>query len=51
MGLAGPTIAGSAVVVALSTGQDTLRPILAAAGFGALVALPVAWIIAKRLIG
>ncbi|WP_136637207.1 CTP synthetase [Pseudooceanicola onchidii] len=47
--LIGTTLAGSAVVVALVTGQDTLRPILMAAVFGAVAAVPVTWAVARRL--
>lgn len=47
--LIGTTLAGSAVVVALVIGQDTLRPILIAAALGAIAALPVAWAVAARL--
>ncbi|MGI3165290.1 CTP synthetase [Pseudooceanicola sp. 200-1SW] len=45
------TLAGSFVVVALVTGQDTLRPILIAAAAGFLVALPVAYLVARRIVG
>lgn len=47
--LIGTTLAGSAVVVALVIGQDTLRPILIAAALGFIAALPVAWAVASRL--
>ena len=49
--MAGTTLAGSAVVVALVTGNDTLMPILAAAGIGFAAGLPVSWMIAKRISG
>lgn len=49
--LAGPTLAGSLVVAVLTMGLDTLQPILAAALAGFVAALPISWIIAKRLIG
>lgn len=45
----GTALAGSAVVAALTTGYDTLYPILASAGIGALVALPVSWWVAKQI--
>lgn len=45
----GTTLAGSAIVVALVTGNDTLQPILMAAAAGAVVALPVSWWVAKQL--
>ena len=47
--LIGTTLAGSAVVVALVIGQDTLRPILIAAALGFIAALPVAWAVAAQL--
>ncbi len=47
----GTTLAGSFMVAALVSGMDTLRPIVLAAGLGALVALPVAWLVARRLAG
>lgn len=47
--LIGTTLAGSAVVVALTMGQDTLRPILTAAAVGALLAVPVTWLVARKL--
>lgn len=42
-------LAGSAVVVALTTGHDTLVPIVTAAGLGCALALPVAWIVARKI--
>lgn len=45
----GTTLAGSAIVVALVTGNDTLQPILIAAAVGAVAALPVSWWVAKQL--
>lgn len=50
-GIGGTTLAGSSMVVVLTLGQDTLQPILVSAGAGALVALPVCWIVARRLTG
>lgn len=47
--LAGPTLAGSAVVAALTMGLTTGRPIVLAAALGALVALPVAWVVARQI--
>lgn len=43
------TLAGICVVVALSTGYDTLRPILLAAAIGGIISVPVSWVIAQRL--
>ena len=47
--LAGPTLAGSAVVVALAMGMFASKPIIIAAALGALVALPVSWVVARQL--
>ncbi|MBN8185792.1 CTP synthetase [Salipiger thiooxidans] len=43
------TLAGSLVVVALVSGYDTLLPILIAAAAGALVALPVTWLVTRAI--
>lgn len=45
----GTALAGSGVVIALTTGQDTLRPILMAAAAGAILALPVSWYVARQI--
>lgn len=45
----GATLSGSAVVVALSLGLDTMRPLIAAAAIGFLISLPASWIVAKRI--
>lgn len=43
------TLMGIGVVVALTTGYDTLTPILIAAAVGFVLALPVSWFVAKQL--
>lgn len=43
------TLMGVAVVVALTIGQDTLKPILIAAAIGFVVSIPVTWFIAKKI--
>jgi predicted PurR-regulated permease PerM len=43
------TTMGIGIIIALVTGYDTLQPILIAAIIGFVVALPVAWLIAKQL--
>ncbi|MEO1276436.1 MAG: CTP synthetase [Pseudomonadota bacterium] len=48
--MVGVTFAGSAIVVALVSGLDTLRPIVIAAAIGALAAVPVAAIIARKIL-
>ncbi|ANP35828.1 MULTISPECIES: CTP synthetase [Rhodobacterales] len=45
----GSTLAGSAVVAALATGQDSLQPILIAAALGFIAAFPVTWLVARKL--
>ncbi len=40
---------GSAVIVALTIGQDTLIPILVAAAAGFLLAIPVSWFVARQI--
>ena len=45
----GSTLAGSAVIMALVIGQDTLRPILIAALIGFLAAFPVTWVVTRAL--
>ncbi len=42
-------LAGSAVIAVLSLGMVSVMAILSAAAAGALVALPVAWLVARRL--
>ncbi|MHC9234447.1 CTP synthetase [Pseudooceanicola sp. 502str34] len=44
------TLAGTAVIVVLVAGYDTLVPILAAAATGAVLALPVTWVVAKKMV-
>jgi predicted PurR-regulated permease PerM len=43
------TLMGVGVIVALTTGNDTLIPILIGAAVGLAVSLPVSWYVAKRL--
>ena len=43
------TLAGTAVIAVLTAGFDTLVPIVAAAGVGALAALPVTWFVTKAI--
>ncbi len=47
--LAGATLAGSAVVAALTLNMFDYKSVIGAAAIGALAAIPVAWVIAKRL--
>jgi uncharacterized protein with PQ loop repeat len=43
------TLMGIGIIIALVTGNDTLRPILIAAGIGFVLALPVAWYVARQI--
>ncbi len=45
----GSTLAGSAVIAALTLGLDTLRPLLIAALLGFLVSIPVSWLVARKI--
>ncbi len=45
------TLMGIGVVIVLAIGLDTLNPILAAAAAGFVLAIPVSWGIAKRMMG
>lgn len=47
--LAGTTLAGSAIVAALTMNLFDLKSIIVAAVLGAVAALPVAWYVAKSL--
>lgn len=47
--LAGATLAGSAIVAALTMNLFDFKSIIVAAIAGFLVAVPVAWIVAKNL--
>lgn len=47
--IVGTTLAGSAMVAALVMGHDTLWPIMISVGLGALVAIPVSYLIAKKV--
>lgn len=47
--LAGTVLAGSAVVAALTMNRVDLASILIAAGIGAALAVPVAWIVARQI--
>ncbi len=43
------TLAGIAIVVVLVLGYDTLNPILIAAAVGFIAAIPVTWVLAKKV--
>jgi hypothetical protein len=42
-------VAGTGVIAVLTAGYGTLWPIVAAAGAGALLAVPVAWAVARQI--
>ncbi len=45
----GSTIAGSAVIAALTLGYDTLAPIIIAAALGFVISFPASWLVAKQI--
>ncbi len=45
----GTALAGSAVIAILTMGYGTLWPIVGAAAAGALLALPVSWLVAREI--
>lgn len=47
--LIGTTLAGIGVIAVLVAGYGTLNPILISAAIGAILAMPVSWLIARRL--
>lgn len=47
--MVGTALAGGAVVVVLTLGRVDLAPILGAAAVGAVAALPVSWLVARKL--
>ncbi|MCI5039080.1 MAG: hypothetical protein MRY81_05290 [Donghicola eburneus] len=45
----GTTLAGSAVIAALASGNDSVATILIAAAIGAVAGIPASWAVAKTL--
>ncbi len=43
------TLAGIGIIVVLVLGYDTLNPILIAAAVGFVLAIPVTWVLAKKI--
>ena len=43
------SLMGAAIVIALTMGLDTLKPILAAAAIGFVAAIPVSWFVARQI--
>jgi hypothetical protein len=44
------TLMGIAIIIALVSGNDTLSPIVIAAAIGFVVAVPVTWIVTKKIV-
>lgn len=44
------TLMGSAIVVVLAMGMDTMRPIALAALAGLVVSVPVSWFVARQIL-
>lgn len=47
--LIGPSLAGVGVIIVLTLGLVTLKPILAAAALGTALGVPVSWWVMRRL--
>jgi hypothetical protein len=47
--VAGTTLAGIGVVIILSANMATAQNIIAAAALGAVLAVPISWLIAKKI--
>lgn len=45
----GTSLAGSLVIATLTMGYDTMVPIVVAAGIGAVLALPVTYLVARAI--
>ena len=43
------SLMGTALVVALTMGMETLTPILIAAALGFVLAIPVSWLVARQI--
>ena len=48
--LIGTTLAGIGIIAVLTAGYATLKPILAVALAGFLLAMPVAWYVARQIV-
>jgi predicted PurR-regulated permease PerM len=47
--IASTTLMGISIIIALTMGLDTLRPIVIAAAIGLVAAVPVSWLVARQL--
>jgi len=43
------SLMGTALVIALTMGMDTLTPILIAAALGFVLAIPASWLVARQI--
>jgi predicted PurR-regulated permease PerM len=43
------SLMGTAIVIALIMGKNTLTPILIAAGVGFVLAIPASWLVARQI--
>jgi predicted PurR-regulated permease PerM len=43
------SLMGTAIVVALTLGLDTLTPIVVAAALGLVLAIPASWLVARQI--
>lgn len=48
--LIGTSVAGSLVVAALTMGYDTMKPVVAVAAIGFLLAVPITWFVTKGIV-
>ena len=48
--VAAPTLAGISMMVVLVIGKDTGNPIMLSVLFGTILAIPVSWFVAKKLL-
>ncbi|MBU2935928.1 MULTISPECIES: CTP synthetase [Pacificibacter] len=44
------TLMGVGIIIALVSGNDTLNPIVIAAAIGFVAAIPVTWIVTKKIV-
>lgn len=45
----GATLAGISMITALTIGLDTMQPVVYSAIAGFIVAIPIAWVVAKKI--
>ncbi len=47
--IAAASLMGIAIIVVLSMGLDTTKPVVAAAAIGFTMAIPVTWLVARKI--